>query len=287
MSEITVIGLGPMGSALARALLQANHQVTVWNRTAAKMAPLLAIGANGATSVATAVQASPLVVICIGNYGIAKSLLGANEVSSHLSGRTLIQLSTGTPREARESEIWARDHGADYIDGAIMVYPDKIGRADTLILLAGAQAVFDRCRPYLERLGGDIRHVGINVGMAAALDLAILSKNLGVFMGAIHGARICESEGVGVDLFASLLANNDRAKTPLQTIHAGAYENPGATINVWEAVLHRIQQQADDAQINREVPDFVSGIFKRAIAAGHGKEDVAALIKVLRGNGGA
>lgn len=276
-----------MGSALARALLQANHQVTVWNRTTAKMQPLAAIGANGATSVVTAVQASPLVMICIDNYSIAKSLLGGNEVSSHLSGRTLIQLSTGTPREARESEAWARDHGADYIDGAIMVYPDKIGRADTLILLAGAQAVFDRCRPYLERLGGDIRHVGINVGMAAALDLAFLSKNLGVFMGTIHGARICESEGVGVDHFASLLADNDRAKKPIQIIHAGAYENPGATIKVWEAALQRIQQQAHDAQINREVPDFVSGIFKRAIAAGHGEQDVAALIKVLRGNGGA
>ena len=76
MSEITVLGLGPMGSALARALLQANHQVTVWNRTAARMAPLAAIGANCATNVATAVQASPLVVICVGNYGVAKSLLG-------------------------------------------------------------------------------------------------------------------------------------------------------------------------------------------------------------------
>src|SRR5215469_1313983 len=109
MSEITVIGLGPMGSALARALLQANHRVTVWNRTAAKMEPLLAIGANGGTSVAAAVRASPLVMICVGNYGIAKGLIGANEVSSHLSGRTLIQLSTGTPQEARDSEAWARN----------------------------------------------------------------------------------------------------------------------------------------------------------------------------------
>jgi len=285
MTEITLLGLGAMGSALARALLQANHQVTVWNRTTAKMQPLVEIGANGATSIATAVQASPLVMICVDNYSITKSLLGANGISPHLSGRTLIQLSTGTPQEARESDAWARDCGADYIDGAIMAYPDKIGHAEALILLAGTQAAFDRCRPYLECLGGDIRHLGTNAGMAAALDLAILSKNLGIFIGTVHGARICESEGVGVDVFASMLDDTDLAKTVIQTIHTGAYENPGATIKVWEAALQRVQQQARDAQINHVVPDFVSGLFKRAIAAGHGERDVAALINVLRGNG--
>ena len=46
--------------------------------------------------------------------------------------------------------------------------------------------------------------------------------------------------------------------------------------------MRRIQQQALDAGINNEFPEFVSGLFKRAIAAGHGKEDVSALIKSLR-----
>jgi len=287
MSDITVIGLGSMGSALARALLQARHGVTVWNRTSAKMQPLLALGAEGAASVAAAVQASPLVMICVDNYGVARRLLGADEVSAQLGGRTLIQLSTGTPREARDSERWVRDHGADYLDGAIMAYPEKIGRADTLILLAGAQAAFDRCQPYLECLGGDLRHLGPNVGMAAAIDFGLLSRTLGLFIGAVHAARICESEGVGMDLFASALPETDRAKWLIQTIHKAAYENPGATIRTWEAALQRIQEQARDARINSEVPDFVSNLFKRAIAAGDGEKDVAALINVLRGDAGA
>ena len=67
-----------------------------------------------------------------------------------------------------------------------------------------------------------------------------------------------------------------------QVIHANSYGRPGATLIVWVGALERVQNQARDAGINREIPDHVSDLFERAIAAGHGDEDVAALVKVLR-----
>ena len=73
-----------------------------------------------------------------------------------------------------------------------------------------------------------------------------------------------------------------------EIVHAGAYElsslHPGASIRVWEGVVQRLQTQASDAEMNSELPNFMSGIFKRAIAAGYGEEDVAALTKMLRGD---
>ena len=60
MTEITIVGLGAMGSALAGAFLGAGHATTVWNRTSSKMDPLLALGANGAASISAAVEAAPL-----------------------------------------------------------------------------------------------------------------------------------------------------------------------------------------------------------------------------------
>ncbi len=290
MSEISVIGLGAMGAALAHALVKAGHSVTVWNRTPRKMEPLTALGANGAASVLDAVQASPLIMVCIDNYAATKYLLGADDVAPHLSGRTLIQLSTGTPKEARESEAWMKECGGDYLDGAIRVYPDGLGAAESQILIAGSEAAFERCEAFLNCLGGDLRYLGENIAAAAALDLASLSYSLGKYVGFAHGARLCESEGVGADLFASLFAEGDRARELAEIIHAGAYElsslHPGATIRVWEGVVQRLQTQARDAEMNNELPNFMSGIFKRAIAAGHGEEDVAALIKALRSDSG-
>src|SRR5215471_12362601 len=102
MSSISVIGLGAMGSALARTLLGAGHSVTVWNRTASKMRSLVGLGAAGAVSVADAVRASPAILVCVDNYPVTQSLLDTPEITPLLSRRTVIQLSTGSPREARE-----------------------------------------------------------------------------------------------------------------------------------------------------------------------------------------
>ena len=65
MNEVTIIGLGAMGSMLARALLQKNYRVTVWNRTIEKAEQLVSAGASLASSVAAAVGASPVTIVCV------------------------------------------------------------------------------------------------------------------------------------------------------------------------------------------------------------------------------
>ena len=282
MSNVSMIGLGSMGSALAQALLNAGHNITVWNRTPEKMEPVAAHGAGKAEGIAEAVQASPLIMVCIDNYVATNELLRTENVASQLSGRTLVQFSTGTPMEARELEAWLKDRGCDYLDGAIISYPSEIGAKDTQILVAGPNTTFARCKPFIRCFGGDLRHVGQNVGSAAVLDLALLSHIVGVYIGAIHGASICESEQVAVDQFRSLLPEEDYATSLLATIDSKAYEDTGGAIRTWDGAVQKIQDQARSTRLNSEFPDLLSSICKRAIAAGHGDEDFAALVKVLR-----
>jgi 3-hydroxyisobutyrate dehydrogenase-like beta-hydroxyacid dehydrogenase len=117
-----------MGSALARALLHNGDRVTVWNRTSAKAEPLVRDGAVLAPSAASAVSASPVVLVCVEDYNVTRSILGTEEVASAFSGGVLVQLTSGSPQEARDSEVWARERGIDYLDGAIMATPSQIGR---------------------------------------------------------------------------------------------------------------------------------------------------------------
>ncbi len=286
MSDISMIGLGAMGTALAKAQVNAGHDVTVWNRSPQRMTPLVELGAKGAESVAAAVKASPLIMVCIDNYTATNALLRADDVVVHLSGRSVIQLSTGTPSEARNSEAWLQARGAAYLDGVIDPYPDGIGAADAQILFSGSKAVFEASEAFLKCLGGDLRFISEKVGAAAALDLADLSSSLGRYVGFAHGARLCEVEGVGLDLFAARHPEGNRMRELAEIIHAEAFAlgslHPGASIRVWEECIQRLQSQARDAGMSSEFPDNISGIFKRAIAAGIGEEDLAALIKVLR-----
>ena len=282
MSDVTMIGLGAMGSALARAFLGSGQSVTVWNRTPARMQPLLALGAKAAPSPAKAAQASPITVICIDDYAATRRLIEEAGMLEPLAGHVLVQLSTGTPAEARDQAGWLGAHGVKVLVGAILPYPEGIGRADARILFAGPAGLYRSCKPLLDCLGGDLRHVGEAAGAAAALNMALLTHELSTYLGVLQGARVCQAEGIGVDAFAAILLPGDLATDLAWRIHAADFDNPGATLEVWSAALDKIIAHARDAQVNREILDLIASLFRRAIALGHGHRDIATVIDVLR-----
>lgn len=104
-SPVTVVGLGPMVAALAEAFLEAGHPTTVWNRSANKADVLVAKGATRAATVAEAVAANTLVVICLSDYEAVHRLL--DPLGDALSGKVLANLGSGTPEEARDAAAWA------------------------------------------------------------------------------------------------------------------------------------------------------------------------------------
>ncbi len=252
-SDISVIGLGAMGSALARAQLRAGHKVTVWNRDPRKAEPLAAEGAVVATSCADAIAASPVIMVCLVSYEAADHLLSQDPVRGHFAGRTVIQLSTGTPKEARHTGAWLAAAGAAYIDGSIKCYPDKVGAPESLVFAGGAPDAFARAEPFLRPVGGDLRYLGDNVAAAAALDLGALAVSVALYAGVAHGARICTSERVGADLLAAMIPFGKPPRDRAEIIHAGAYGlsslHPGASLAVWSDVVDLIQMQAKDSGI--------------------------------------
>jgi 3-hydroxyisobutyrate dehydrogenase-like beta-hydroxyacid dehydrogenase len=286
-NEVSVIGLGVMGATLARLLLRQGYRVTVWNRTSAKAEPLVRDGAILAPSPAAAVAASPIVVVCVYDYKAANKILDTKEVASSLAGRVLVQLTTGSPQEARESEVWAQQLGAAYLDGAIQAAPSQMARPDTIILVSGAESAFQRSEPVLKVFGGNVKYLGEQAGAASALDMATLSYVYGAGLGFFHGARVAESEGFRVDHYGSIVAEisstfSEFFKHEGAVIQSGNFEISESPLNISVEATERLAQAAREAGINSEFPAFVSGFFKRAAAAGYGNEEVAALIKVFR-----
>jgi 3-hydroxyisobutyrate dehydrogenase-like beta-hydroxyacid dehydrogenase len=287
MTEVTVIGLGEMGTALAGALVRAGWGVTVWNRTGAKAGELVRSGATLAPDAAAALRASPVVIVCVSDYAASRSILADRETASALAGRVLVQLSTGTPGEARETEAWARAQGADYVDGAILAWPRQIGGAETVILFSGAEAVFRRIEPLLRTLAGGASYMGEAAGLASALFSAVLAYLAGRWIGFCHGALICEAEGLGVASFGSLLADlapilGADDKHMGAVIENGDFADPESALKTAGEDIGRLVRQAEEAGINPEVPRFAAALFRRAIEAGCGAEEHAALVKVLR-----
>jgi 3-hydroxyisobutyrate dehydrogenase-like beta-hydroxyacid dehydrogenase len=282
MTQITVIGLGLMGAALARTIHHAGHDLTVWNRSPAKMQPFINDGVAGASDLISAIAASPVILICIDNYAVTNAMLRTEGVASLLAGRTVVQLSTGTPKEADEACAWMAALHTAYLDGAILAGPEDIGTDKAQILLSGDRAAYERAGGLLDCLAGSLRYLGTNVRAASALDLAWLTTCYSRFVGIIHAANMCRSEGVGLDEFIALFPGQPDIQDYAQVIHSEQFHECTATLEVWGAALKRIQQQAVDANINSEIPDFFAGFFKKAIGAGFGQENVMALFKVVQ-----
>ncbi|WP_246078962.1 NAD(P)-binding domain-containing protein [Paenibacillus piri] len=201
-TAVTVIGLGMMGSALAETLLKEGHPTTVWNRTAGKADALALQGAAVAATTAEAIAASPMLIVCVLDYNAMHEIL---EPAGHmLIGKTLVNLTNGTPAQARKAAAWAANQGADYIDGGIMAIPQMIGSPGALVLYSGSPDAFMSCRLTLEKLGRS-NYLGEDAGLAPLYDLALLSAMYGMFGGFFQAAAMVRSEMIQAAALASLV----------------------------------------------------------------------------------
>ncbi|HET6628360.1 MAG TPA: NAD(P)-binding domain-containing protein [Woeseiaceae bacterium] len=286
MSHVSVIGLGAMGSAIAAAMLHSGLDVTVWNRTAPKAEAFAKRGAHPATTASAAVEASPLTIVCVDDYAATLAVLDTAEVTATLGERTIVQFSTGTPEEARDGERWAKRHGAEWLDGAILGYPREIGGA-ALIFVSGDAACFERHQLLLAALTNELRYLGPAVGAAAALDLAVLSYYIGAHLGLVHGALVCESEQVSPKALTSVIVDSLPSDVS-EIAHLGDallrndFSQPGASLAVYSGILDRLLAQAQSAGVNAEIPEFADRLVKRGMAAGLAGEEIVSIIRTLR-----
>lgn len=281
MSDVTMIGLGSMGSVLARTLLSAGRQVTVWNRSREKAENLVDDGAQIADSIADAINASPVILICVNGYAASAELFTGEAIESLLADRCIVQLSSGTPKDASESEAWFMQRNAGYLDAAILGDPQKIGTPEALIILAGDENRWKQVESLLRPLAENLQHVGVKVDSAAILDLAWLCQRFGLFMGVFQGLLLCQKGGVALDRFGSTVANDSRITKIANTIHNNSFDDPVNNIQIWVDAMQHIKDQARETGANTDFLEFIARKFELALEAGYGEQDLAALFKVL------
>lgn len=285
MSNVSVIGLGAMGSALARALLKSGLSVTVWNRSPAKAEALVAKGAVAAASIKEAVEASKLVIACLLVYdSVYEALEPAKDA---LAGRTLVNLTNGTPAQAREMAQWAATRRADYLDGGIMAVPPMIGQAEALILYGGAHTAFEAYGKTLGALGV-ARYLGDDAGLAPLHDIALLSAMYGLFSGVTHAFALTGSEKVPAEEFLPMLTNwlgavmtwlPDMARR----IDSDDYRSDVVSnLEMQAAAFDNFIAASEGQGISPELIAPMFQLIKKAVASSYGDADQASLIEMIR-----
>ncbi|MEU1372059.1 NAD(P)-binding domain-containing protein [Streptomyces triculaminicus] len=282
--NVTVLGLGSMGTALAGAFLDAGHTATVWNRSAGKDEALVARGAERAATVADAVGASPLVVVCLSDHDAVHHLLGP--LTDELRGRTLVNLTSGTPEQARESAAWAASHGIGYLDGAIMSTPPGIGSSAIMLLYSGSPEAFAEHREVLACLGDPV-DLGDDAGVASLYDTALLGMMWATLAGWLQGVALTGADGVDARTFTPVALRWTAAvdtfmSTYAPQIDAGVYPGDDATLAVHLGALEHFLHASAARGLDARLPQLLKDPFEAAVAAGHGADSYARLIEGVR-----
>lgn len=281
MAQVSLIGLGPMGAALAEALITAGHEVTLWNRSPGKAAALVARGARLAPDIASTLQAAPVTLVCLDSCKTTRVLLEADDLRPLLAGHGVVDLSTTTPNESREAATWFAKRGARYLDGAILCGVRSIGAPEGLMLFSGDESLFRACAPILSALGRPPEFVGTEPGGAAVLDMVWLTRHAADYLAVYQGAALARAEGVALDRIATAFPDDRGLELMLAPLLTGDFVPPPASVAVWNKAAKQIATQAREAGISTALPDLVVDVLTRTEAAGHGDLRMAAMAKVL------
>ncbi|MFF9017984.1 NAD(P)-dependent oxidoreductase [Streptomyces sp. NPDC014870] len=281
---VTVVGLGSMGRALAEAFLDAGHPTTVWNRTPAKAAPLVAKGAVHANGIADAVAASPLVVVCLTTY--EDTLAALEPAAAALDGRALVTLNSGSPAGARRMNAWAVEHGARHLDGAVKDVPSAVGGESTLLYYGGDPGVFDEFEATLRVLGGDTVFLGEDPDLAALYEMAVGGTLLPALVGFFQGAAALRARGLDASSMVRFSVKwfemiNSVLPVFAEEIDRRDYSAPGSSVNLFLAGAAGDEEFAREAGLDTGWHEPFQELLRRAEAAGHGEHSITALTEVL------
>ncbi|MEU9836930.1 NAD(P)-binding domain-containing protein [Streptosporangium sp. NPDC048047] len=281
--QVTVLGLGDMGSAIARTFAGRGYHTTVWNRTASRSAPLVAAGASAAATAAEAVAASPLVVVCLLDGAAVDEVLGS--VGTAVAGRVLVNLTSGSPAQARANARWADERGAGYLDGKLMGDPPHVGTPNIMIPLSGPRGVFDAHEPTLRELGG-IAYQGEDAGLAAVEFLAQVAAGYELLIGFLHTLKVIQAEGGDVAGFAERFGGSLGAYPPLlasfaKAVRSGEYGPDLGSLRVQAALMDDLIGHRESLGVEAVRMREVKELMDRRIADGHGDQGFSSLFEVL------
>ncbi|WP_058046413.1 NAD(P)-dependent oxidoreductase [Streptomyces roseifaciens] len=281
---VTVIGLGPMGQAMAGAYLDAGYEVTVWNRTAAKADALAARGAHRAAGVEEALAANGLVVLSLTDYDAMYALL--EPAAGSLAGRVLVNLSSDTPERAREAAAWAARHGAEHLTGGVQVPPSGIGKPESSTFYSGPKEVFEAHEAALKVLTGtDYR--GTDPGRAALFYQIQMDMFWTAMLSYLHATAITAANGITAQEFLPY-AQSTMASIPgflafyAPRIDAGRHDGDVDKLAMGVASIDHVVHTAEGSGVDAALPAAVREVFRRGVERGHGDDSFTRLLEVFK-----
>jgi len=192
--SVGFIGLGIMGRAMARRLIDAGHRVTVWNRDASKAAELVAAGARQASTPRSAAEGAEVVITIVTDSAAVEAvILGPDGAAqSATAGAVFVDMTTIHPSVARRVGIALKKQGVGFLDAPVTGMEFRAKDGTLSILVGGEKADLEKARDVLSVLGSKITYFGPQgAGQTAkACNQILCAVNMVGIVEALHLGRL-------------------------------------------------------------------------------------------------
>lgn len=283
--KIGFIGLGIMGQGMSRNLLKAGFLVTVWNRTASKMEPIVAAGAQVGDSPADVAAKSDITVICVSDTPDVEAVItGPNGViQGAKAGSLVIDCSTISPTVTQKLAEALAEKQVAMLDAPISGGSEGAANGTLSIMVGGAANDVERAMPVFEAMGKKITHVG---GNGAGQTVKLVNQILVVGHALAMSEALLFAQAGGVDLPRALEAVEAGAAGSWMLSNRGPQIlkrdwRPGFTIDLQQKDVRLVLDAADDLGVPLPGTALVFQLYRTLQAQNLGSEGNHALIKAL------
>jgi len=289
--NIGFIGLGAMGTPMARTLLKVGFTLSGYDADPARSAALVPDGATAVGSAAAAAAGADVLLVMVQNDAQAReALLGPTGAFAALPpGATVLVMSTIAPAQARELAAHAAERGLGFVDAPVSGGPTRAATGDLSIAISGDPAAVARCQPALDALGKQHYPVGDQVGQA--LTLKIVHQLLaGVHIAAAAEAiELGNRAGIAPEVVQNFVMHGAGAswmfgdRSPRMV--SGDYTPPRSALAIFVKDLGIVHDLGASVGLPLPINDSALALFRRAADAGMAHLDDAAVIEIVRMNG--
>jgi 3-hydroxyisobutyrate dehydrogenase len=279
-SAVAVLGTGLMGAGMARSLLRAGMDVRVWNRTREKADRLVDDGAHVAPDATAAVADADVVVTMLFDAHAVAEVMA--EVLPAMPDRAVwVQASTVGLEATEQLGARARDAGRAFVDAPVLGTREPAEEGKLLVLAAGPNAVREKVRPVLDAIGSRTVWVSEQAGDGHRLKLVANSWVLSLTAATAQAVALARGSGLDPASFLDVISGGPTdcayAQMKGEAMIAGEFP-PAFTLSGAAKDAALIARAMDAAGVDATVIEALGHEFERAEKAGHGDEDMAAVV---------
>src|SRR5271154_3124261 len=292
MMKIAFLGLGHMGSPVAKLLLNGGHEMTVWNRTPQKARALATGGAVVAVSPADAVKTAEVVITMLNDDATVERLVFGSETGGGIlktfaPGAIHVSLSTISIRLSQRLTAEHAQSGSEFVAAPVFGRPNVAAEGKLWIALAGKDAAVSRVKPLLEEISRGITVVSEEPWRAHALKIGGNFLITAMIESLSEAMVFAEAQGIDPALFLETV-NTALFRSPFYEAYGKVMlnppEQPGATIALGAKDMGLFREAARDVSLRTPLADHFAADLATAAEAGLRDRDWAAGLYQLARN---